>query len=403
MEDLPLEIIKKIFDFLPIHDRLICRHVCYDWKIFLDRRCLWDDICIYSAINLSDKYKCIWLSKNTRVFDNINKIKIITTNGIIRENVDLKWILLKYFSVNNRIYIDEHFASSLFKQCIRYGRIEYIKMIDKLIRNIHPELIEECKITILDEIKNGDFMSGSDETAAWIIKKYLSNENYICGTSRLFCKLMGRRFYKSAGLIIKHCQKHLVLLLSSKKILRNIHNQSMIYKYIELLKLREPGNETAFINLILSGRVYNFRYFWEYTHILSHDMSKINLIRTAKIAHAIIENASKFKQIKWAVRNFDDVLQIIGRNDREVREYSREVREIPVFIGLIDLPKSSTKLLKQIPYYIRASYPRWIDHIIKTAIFKGYHNDEKIHEWIKISKCYPSGVYEAVIRAIKSN
>jgi hypothetical protein len=406
----PLEVLKYIFDYLRLPERANCRLVCSYWRNALDRKSMWNDLEICIKISLSKKHSLQWLSNNTRIFDDIDKIKILALNYREENAIDIEWLLSNYS-------FDKCFIEILWIHLINNRTLKSLKIIDSFIRKSYPDIIEKNIKSVCDSfagISVGKEFYGvyADKKTEWIIKRYmmvnLQNLPKSFVEYEVFCyipDLVERYCYKSAKLLMKIAKILKVEIQMYFDMSRYINNNEITCKFISIYKLYKSKFDDNLSAVVFRDDLKSLLWFWVKTRILP-GKSKIwnkekNILRSAKIAHTMISYTTGFDQLKWIVDNFNPVLKKISCKHKKVKKYIKDnaLRSYKLKTRIYDSSLTKAETISRISYYIMAGNTRKLKFVLRNRI---NYVDMIEHglEWLDIASKYPVNVYKAVRKVL---
>jgi hypothetical protein len=383
---LPLEILKYIFDKINIKQRAKCRLLCSYFKNALDRDCMWDDIKINSDMKLSSEECCEWLSHNTKVFDKIDKAKLLAINHKKQNSINIVWLITHYRS-------GCYFAELLWIDCIKHRSLWELKDVDYIIQSFYPDTIKRnirYLCNIISNINDDVTFSDLDKKIGWIIKTYLDKNPLPEDFLRIYLydhagKLADRKCFNSAESLIKIGGTDSFYMRCD--MIKNLDNKDITRKYIKLCRLYKSENDITLWDIITKKDQISLEWFWNETNILPIDRSlwknNENVIRSAKIAHSMVMIAHEFSQVRWIVCNFEPVMRIVGADDNEVRKFMN------CNLENYNTDVCREELVRRIPWYIRAGNAKKFEYVFRL-VDNDDITDQRIKKWEIIADSYPS-------------
>jgi hypothetical protein len=371
---------------------------------------MWDDININDCGWIfEESFK--WLNNFTKFFENPSNLKIVSMQlASVNKSTNINNDISKYFI--NDIVFDKHYANILFQQHLSYGQLKDLQFLDLIIRRKYPDLIkynQRFMITHCLSRKN------EDKLIKWVIKTYLigyrwvgdrenGDFNYDLGPNVQcldvnIANMLRYYNFNSAKLLLGLFKGDILTNYYIKRTIKKcINDKTKMLKIIDILRLDKPGSEIAFIR-IFQKDPKSLHWFWKQTNILPNDKTiwecQEYIIRSAKIAYALIKFNHEFSRIKYVVDQFDNVLKLVSSDNYEVKRFISKV-EYRYKIRDPEMGYLMIENLNRISYYIKAGNVDKLNYLLKRINSCSDHIMTYLSEWMKLAKEYSICVYNII-------
>jgi hypothetical protein len=399
---LPSEIIKYIFAKIDIKERAKCRLISVHCRNLIDDKLMWSDVIPCLKMKFSRHETCNWVYKNTDILDKSN-IRLFSLIESIDYAINPGWILENYIP-------DRCYAETLIIQSIKHRSPSNIKKISKHILKLYPDIRGSISVHVFNTIYN--MKHTSDRKFGWIIEKFINKDIKISRNllGNLIIKFAKHGCCKSAKLLIeiyehKDMNVHNILDFVDKYFgYKGRDKLCSLMSFVRIFKLNTLGAEYVFTNLIRANNPSSLSEFWEATNIIPANKLLWNddlyILRSAKIAYAMIYVVSDFRQLEWIINRFDYVLKLIKHNDPRVVSYIKAIEEKDMGCSYSSYykPLSGGELISRMPFYIKAGNLRKFKEMFEYIRYKNI--DIHIKEWLIIANEYSPDIYDVLINRV---